>query len=147
MHQQTQRIYARGHFSRSHGFEPFGQPRARRNCAGGDEFLGFDGLFVARQNAFVSRVGEIALRDFLAARETGDPAGADQNGFAGCAGKVLLILGDGHPKTAKEEQALMKKLYIQSVLKQSGTKQKLVQIGGLGGKKDEGTGAVTVAGS
>ena len=127
-------------------FETFGQLRARRSCAGGDEFLSFDGLFVARRSAFVSRVGEIAWRDFFAARETGDAAGADQNGFAGCAGKVLLILGDGHPKTAKEEQALMKKLYMQSVLKQSGTEQKLVQLGGLGGRKEEGTGAVAVSG-
>jgi len=50
------------------------------------------------------------------------------------------------PQTAKEEQAAMRKLYMQSVLKQAGAEQKLVQIGGLGSKKDEGAGAVSVSG-
>jgi hypothetical protein len=48
------------------------------------------------------------------------------------------------PQTAKEEQALMKKLYMQSVLKQKA--EPLVQIGGLKSKKEEGTGALTVSG-
>ena len=47
-------------------------------------------------------------------------------------------------RTAKEEQALMKKLYMQSVLKQKA--EPLVQIGGLTSKKEEGTGAVAVSG-
>jgi 7,8-dihydro-6-hydroxymethylpterin dimethyltransferase len=50
------------------------------------------------------------------------------------------------PQTAKEEQAAMRKLYMQSILKQSGAEQNLVQIGGLGAKKEEGTAAVAVAG-
>ena len=50
------------------------------------------------------------------------------------------------PQTAKEEQAMMRKLYMQSVLKKSGAEQNLVQLGGLGAKKDEGTGAVSVSG-
>lgn len=50
------------------------------------------------------------------------------------------------PQTAKEEQAAMRKLYMQSVLKKAGAEQKLVQIGGLNGNKEEGTGAVTVSG-
>ncbi len=48
------------------------------------------------------------------------------------------------PQTAKEEQALMKKMYMQSVLKQKA--EPLVQLGGLKSKKEEGTGAVTVSG-
>jgi 7,8-dihydro-6-hydroxymethylpterin dimethyltransferase len=48
------------------------------------------------------------------------------------------------PQTAKEEQAIMRKLYMQSVLKQKA--EPLVQIGGLKSKKEEGTGAVTVSG-
>ncbi len=48
------------------------------------------------------------------------------------------------PQTAKEEQAIMRKLYMQSVLKQKS--EPLVQIGGLNSKKEEGAGAVTVAG-
>jgi len=56
LHQQTQRIYACGHFSRSHGFETFGQHRARRNCAGGDEFLIFDGLFVTPEAFGVTKL-------------------------------------------------------------------------------------------
>ncbi|MFN0121432.1 MAG: radical SAM protein [Blastocatellia bacterium] len=51
------------------------------------------------------------------------------------------------PQTAKEEQIQMRKMYMQSVLKQAGAEQKLVQIGGVGTKKDEGSGAVTIAGS
>jgi hypothetical protein len=51
------------------------------------------------------------------------------------------------PQTAREEQAMMRKLYMQSVLKQSGTEQKLVQLSGIKDKKEEGSGAVTVAGS
>lgn len=50
------------------------------------------------------------------------------------------------PQTAKEEQAAMRKLYMQSVLKKAGAEQKLVQLGGLGSKKEEGAGAVTVSG-
>ena len=48
------------------------------------------------------------------------------------------------PQTAKEEQQMMKKLYMQSVLKQSNADSKLVQIKGLGSPKDEGKAAVTV---
>jgi 7,8-dihydro-6-hydroxymethylpterin dimethyltransferase len=50
------------------------------------------------------------------------------------------------PQTAKEEQAAMRKLYMQSVLKKAGAEQKLVQLGGLGSKKEEGTSAVGVSG-
>ena len=50
------------------------------------------------------------------------------------------------PQTAKEEQAAMRKLYMQSVLKKAGAEQKLVQLGGLNSKKEEGTGAVSVSG-
>ncbi|MFN0086094.1 MAG: radical SAM protein [Blastocatellia bacterium] len=50
------------------------------------------------------------------------------------------------PQTAKEEQAMMRKLYMKSILKNAGAEEKLVQIGGLGAKKDEGAGAVTVSG-
>jgi uncharacterized radical SAM superfamily Fe-S cluster-containing enzyme len=50
------------------------------------------------------------------------------------------------PQTAKEEQALMRKMYMQSVLKNAGAEQKLVQIGGIKAKKEEGTGAVSVSG-
>jgi hypothetical protein len=50
------------------------------------------------------------------------------------------------PQTAKEEQAMMRKLYMQSVLKKAGAEQKLVQLGGLNSKKEEGTGAVSVSG-
>jgi hypothetical protein len=50
------------------------------------------------------------------------------------------------PQTAKEEQALMRKMYMQSVLKNAGAEQKLVQLGGLKDKKTEGTGAVAVSG-
>jgi uncharacterized radical SAM superfamily Fe-S cluster-containing enzyme len=46
------------------------------------------------------------------------------------------------PQTAKEEQQMMRKLYLQSVLKQKS--QPLVQLGGSKGKKEEGTGAVAV---
>ncbi|MEP7270319.1 MAG: radical SAM protein [Acidobacteriota bacterium] len=48
------------------------------------------------------------------------------------------------PQTAKEEQQMIKKLYMQSVLKQSSTDTKLVQLKGLGSPKEEGTAAVTV---
>ncbi len=48
------------------------------------------------------------------------------------------------PQTAKEEQAMMRKLYMQSVLKQNNAETKLVQIGGVGSKQPEG--AVTVSG-
>jgi uncharacterized radical SAM superfamily Fe-S cluster-containing enzyme len=50
------------------------------------------------------------------------------------------------PQTAKEEQAAMRKLYMQSVLKQANAAPQLVQLGGKNGKKEAGTGAVTVAG-
>jgi uncharacterized radical SAM superfamily Fe-S cluster-containing enzyme len=50
------------------------------------------------------------------------------------------------PQTAKEEQAAMRKLYMQSVMKQAGAEQKFVQIGGLGSKKEEGTAAISVSG-
>ncbi|HZN10195.1 MAG TPA: radical SAM protein [Blastocatellia bacterium] len=49
--------------------------------------------------------------------------------------------GEG-PQTAAEEARLMKKLYMESVLKQKS--QPLVQLGGVKGKKEEGTAAVTV---
>ena len=39
----------------------------------------------------------------------------------------------------------MRKLYMQSILKQDAPK--LVQLGGIKDKKEEGTGAVTAAGS
>jgi 7,8-dihydro-6-hydroxymethylpterin dimethyltransferase len=48
------------------------------------------------------------------------------------------------PQTAKEEQQMMKKLYMQSVLKQSNADSNLVQLKGLGSPKDEGKAAVTV---
>ncbi|MBX3277216.1 MAG: radical SAM protein [Acidobacteria bacterium] len=48
------------------------------------------------------------------------------------------------PQTAKEEQAMMRKMYMQAVLKQNNADTKLVQLGGPGGKKDEGKAAVTV---
>ncbi len=51
------------------------------------------------------------------------------------------------PQTAKEEQAIMRKMYMQSVLKGAGVEpQKLVQLGGLKDAKTEGTGAVAVSG-
>ncbi len=50
------------------------------------------------------------------------------------------------PQTAKEEQALMRKLYMQSVLKKANAAPQLVQIGGKNSKKDVGAGAVTVSG-
>jgi 7,8-dihydro-6-hydroxymethylpterin dimethyltransferase len=50
------------------------------------------------------------------------------------------------PQTAKEEQAQMRKLYMQSVLKQANAAPQLVQLGGKDGKKDVGAGAVTVSG-
>ncbi len=50
------------------------------------------------------------------------------------------------PQTAKEEQAAMRKLYMQSVLKQANAAPQLVQLGGKDGKKDVGAGAVTVSG-
>src|SRR6266508_4514970 len=50
------------------------------------------------------------------------------------------------PQTAKEEQAMMRKLYMQSVLKQANAAPQLVQLGGKDGKKDVGAGAVTVSG-
>jgi tetraether lipid synthase len=52
----------------------------------------------------------------------------------------------GLPQTAKEEQAAMRKLYMQSVLKQANAAPQLVQLGGKDGKKDAGVGAVTVSG-
>lgn len=48
------------------------------------------------------------------------------------------------PQTAKEEQQMMRKLYMQSVLKQANAAPKLVQLGGKNDKKTEGTGAVTI---
>jgi 7,8-dihydro-6-hydroxymethylpterin dimethyltransferase len=50
------------------------------------------------------------------------------------------------PQTAKEEQAIMRKLYMQSVLKQANAAPQLVQLGGKDSKKDVGAGAVTVSG-
>ena len=50
------------------------------------------------------------------------------------------------PQTAKEEQAMMRKLYMQSVLKQADAVPQLVQLGGKDGKNEAGTGAVTVSG-
>jgi 7,8-dihydro-6-hydroxymethylpterin dimethyltransferase len=50
------------------------------------------------------------------------------------------------PQTAKEEQSMMRKLYMQSVLKQANAAPQLVQLGGKDGKKDVGAGAVTVSG-
>jgi len=50
------------------------------------------------------------------------------------------------PQTAKEEQAMMRKLYMQSVLKQANAAPQLVQLGGKDAKKDVGAGAVTVSG-
>jgi uncharacterized radical SAM superfamily Fe-S cluster-containing enzyme len=50
------------------------------------------------------------------------------------------------PQTAKEEQAMMRKLYMQSVLKQANAAPQLVQLGGKDSQKNEGTGAVTVSG-
>ncbi len=50
------------------------------------------------------------------------------------------------PQTAKEEQAAMRKLYMQSVLKQANAAPQLVQLGGKNSQKEEGVGAVTVAG-
>jgi 7,8-dihydro-6-hydroxymethylpterin dimethyltransferase len=50
------------------------------------------------------------------------------------------------PQTAKEEQAMMRKLYMQSVLKQADAAPQLVQLGGKDAKKDVGAGAVTVSG-
>jgi hypothetical protein len=48
------------------------------------------------------------------------------------------------PQTAKEEQQMMRKLYMQSVLKQSNAAPKLVQLGSKN-DKNEGTGAVTTS--
>ncbi|HEX4950288.1 MAG TPA: hypothetical protein VFZ34_26725, partial [Blastocatellia bacterium] len=48
------------------------------------------------------------------------------------------------PQTAKEEQQMMRKLYMQSVLKQADA-PKLVQLGSVKDKKEEGNGAVTTA--
>jgi len=48
------------------------------------------------------------------------------------------------PQTAKEEQQMMKKLYMQSILKQNTADTKLVQLKGLGSPKEEGKAAVTV---
>ena len=50
------------------------------------------------------------------------------------------------PQTAKEEQAAMRKLYMQSVLKQANAAPQLVQLGGPNGKKEAGAEAVTVSG-
>ena len=41
---------------------------------------------------------------------------------------------------------MMRKMYMQSVLKKAGAEEKLVQLGGLKAKKDDGTGAVSVSG-
>jgi len=48
------------------------------------------------------------------------------------------------PQTAKEEQQQMRKMYMQAVLKQNNAESKLVQLQGMGQKKDEGTAALTV---
>ncbi|MBO0860630.1 MAG: radical SAM protein [Chloracidobacterium sp.] len=50
------------------------------------------------------------------------------------------------PQTAKEEQAMMRKLYMQSVLKQANAAPQLVQLGGKDSAKDAGVGAVSVSG-
>ena len=50
------------------------------------------------------------------------------------------------PQTAKEEQVMMRKLYMQSVLKQANAAPQLVQIGGPNGKKESGAEAVAVSG-
>jgi len=50
------------------------------------------------------------------------------------------------PQTAKEEQAMMRKLYMQSVLKQANAAPQLVQLGGKNAKQEAGTGAVTISG-
>lgn len=50
------------------------------------------------------------------------------------------------PQTAKEEQAMMRRLYMQSVLKQANAAPQFVQLSGKNGKKEESTGAVTVSG-
>jgi len=50
------------------------------------------------------------------------------------------------PQTAKEEQAMMRKLYMQSVLKQANAAPQLVQLGGPNGKKEAAAEAVTVSG-
>ena len=49
------------------------------------------------------------------------------------------------PQTAKDEQQLMRKLYMQSVLKQADA-PKLVQLGGVKDKKDDGNGALAISG-
>ena len=49
------------------------------------------------------------------------------------------------PQTAKDEQQLMRKLYMQSVLKQADA-PKLVQLGGIKDKKDDGNGALAISG-
>jgi len=48
------------------------------------------------------------------------------------------------PQTAKEEQQAMRKMYMKAVLKQNNAESTLVQLKGLGAKKDEGTAALTV---
>ena len=48
------------------------------------------------------------------------------------------------PQTAKEEQQIMRKMYMKAVLKQNNAESTLVQLKGLGAKKDEGTAALTV---
>jgi uncharacterized radical SAM superfamily Fe-S cluster-containing enzyme len=50
------------------------------------------------------------------------------------------------PQTAKEEQAAMRKLYMQSVLKQANAAPQLVQLGGKDAKKDVGSVAAPVSG-
>jgi uncharacterized radical SAM superfamily Fe-S cluster-containing enzyme len=48
------------------------------------------------------------------------------------------------PQTAKEEQQIMRKMYMQAVLKQNNAAPSLVQLQSPKGKQDEGTAAITV---
>jgi uncharacterized radical SAM superfamily Fe-S cluster-containing enzyme len=50
------------------------------------------------------------------------------------------------PQTAKEEQAMMRKLYMQSVLKQANAAPQLVQLGGKNGQKEADAEALAVSG-
>jgi 7,8-dihydro-6-hydroxymethylpterin dimethyltransferase len=50
------------------------------------------------------------------------------------------------PQTAKEEQAMMRKLYMQSVLKQANAAPQLVQLGGKNGKQEADAEALAVSG-
>jgi hypothetical protein len=48
------------------------------------------------------------------------------------------------PQTAKEEQQMMRKMYMQAVLKQNNAAPSLVQLQSPKGKQDEGQAAITV---